>query len=117
MSCFCRLTFKRAKLYKLPQQFAVLALFFFLTSCSSPEQQLALDQRQCAAYGFSFGTESFANCMFSTAQQRDTQEQENRLISAIRNVDTRYKVCNAASANSQLDVATGTWSGQNCRSR
>jgi len=50
----------------------------FLAGCVSPEEQCAMDQRQCTGYGFAPGTDAFANCMMTTSQQRDAQMAADR---------------------------------------
>ena len=69
-----------------------------LIGCVSPEEQRAMDQRQCAGYGFTPGTDAFANCMISTSQQRDSQAAAHRWAGADREAaDRRTK--EAAAAN------------------
>jgi hypothetical protein len=55
-----------------------VALGLLLAGCVSPEKQRAMDQQTCAGYGFSPGTDSFANCMMTTAQKRQEQRAADR---------------------------------------
>jgi hypothetical protein len=59
--------------------FSVLATAItLLAGCVSPEEQRAMDQRQCSGYGFTPGTDAFANCMMNVTQQRDAQTAADR---------------------------------------
>lgn len=42
--------------------------------CVSPEEQRAMDQQQCAGFGFPPGTYGFANCMMNLSQQRAAEQ-------------------------------------------
>jgi hypothetical protein len=106
-----------------------------LACCVSPEEQHAMDQQTCAGYGFAPGTDAFAHCMMSTAQQREAinaaraqqqaaiyaQKQQQasyyKQLSLQRSGDTRFPVCNAASPDNGLDITTNSWYGSNCRAR
>jgi hypothetical protein len=69
-----------------------------LTGCVTPEEQRAADQRQCAGYGFTPGSDAFVNCMMNTSQQRDAQAAADRRAAADREAaDRRTK--EAAAAN------------------
>ena len=54
------------------------ALGLLLAGCVSPDEQRAMDQQSCASYGFSPGTDAFANCMMTTAQKRQEQQAADR---------------------------------------
>jgi hypothetical protein len=107
----------------------VLALSCILASCGpTPAEQHALDLNTCQDYGFTPGTDAFANCMMLTAQHRVDQAAADRrqqdLISAntqalaiSRNGDTRYPVCNAASRRARLDISNAAWYGESCREK
>ncbi|MDS4069528.1 MAG: hypothetical protein RKO24_07895 [Candidatus Competibacter sp.] len=57
------------------KRFAILVLASWLASaCVSPEEQRAADAQHCAGFGFTMGTSDFANCMMSTANQREAQQ-------------------------------------------
>ena len=106
-----------------------------LAGCISPEEQHAQDQQTCAGYGFAPGTDAFAHCMMTTAQQRDAiaaarQQQQAAInaqrqqqagyykqLSLQRSGDTRFPICNAASPDNGLDITTSSWYGSNCRAR
>jgi hypothetical protein len=113
--------------------FAGLAL---LAACGpTPAEQRAMDQNSCAGYGFTPGTDAFANCMMTTAQRRANAEQRRadqaaadrrqqamisanlQALSIARNGDKRYPVCNAASKGATLDVPNSAWYGVNCREK
>jgi hypothetical protein len=86
----------------------VLNLFIFaaviglLAGCVSPEEQRAMDQRQCTGYGFTPATDAFANCMMNTSQQRDAQAAADRRAAANREAADRRanEAAAAAAANS-----------------
>jgi hypothetical protein len=54
------------------------AVVGLLVGCVSPEEQRAMDQQQCSGYGFTPGSDAFANCMMHTSQQRDAQTAADR---------------------------------------
>ncbi len=57
------------------ERFAILVLASWLVSaCVSPEEQHAADAQRCTGFGFTMGTTAFANCMMSTANQREAQQ-------------------------------------------
>jgi hypothetical protein len=37
-----------------------------------------MDQQACTGYGFTLGTDAFANCMMTTAQKRQEQQAADR---------------------------------------
>ncbi len=63
-----------------------------LAACGpTPEEQAAMaaaqraaDQNKCQGYGFQPGTDSFANCMMTTASQREAQQAADRRAAAAR---------------------------------
>jgi hypothetical protein len=67
-----------------------------LSACgSSPEQQAAGagaqradDQNKCFSYGFQAGTDAFAQCMMTTAAQRDAQQAADRRAAAAQQAAT-----------------------------
>ncbi|MFE1602150.1 hypothetical protein [Methylobacterium sp. ID0610] len=109
-----------------------------LSACVTAREQRAMDQGQCADFGFEPGTDAFAQCMLDVTQQRALMQQNERLalqarltaqnqererqrdlyraLSLQRSGDTRFPVCGAAS-NGGLDARSGTWYGPNCRAR
>jgi hypothetical protein len=46
------------------------SLAIALSGCISPQEQYKRDVYECEGYGFTEGTDAFANCMMNTAQQR-----------------------------------------------
>jgi hypothetical protein len=63
--------------------YCLAAMTIGLTACVSPAEQKAADSKQCQGYGFSPGTDAFANCMMTisnrrTDQMRHWQEEQNR---------------------------------------
>jgi hypothetical protein len=67
-----------------------------LSACApSPEQQAAAaaaqrtdDQNKCFSYGFQAGTDAFAQCMMTTAAQRDAQQAADRRMAAAQQAAT-----------------------------
>jgi hypothetical protein len=57
---------------------ALACVALLLAGCVSPEKQRAMDEQTCAGYGFSQGTDAFANCMMTTAQKRQEQQAADR---------------------------------------
>ncbi|MGE7413950.1 hypothetical protein [Methylobacterium tarhaniae] len=109
-----------------------------LSACVTPQEQRAMDQRQCYEFGFETATDGFAQCMMGLSQQR-TQIQANRdlqvraqlaeqnrqreaqhelykVLSIQRSGDKSFPVC-GASISGGMDRNTMTWYGPNCRSR
>jgi tRNA pseudouridine32 synthase/23S rRNA pseudouridine746 synthase/23S rRNA pseudouridine1911/1915/1917 synthase len=70
--------------------------FALVAGCVSPEEQRAMDQRQCTGYGFTPGTDAFANCMMNTSQQRDAQAAADRRAAADREAADRRAKAAAA---------------------
>ena len=73
-----------------------------LAGCVSPEEQKAMDQQTCAGYGFTPGTDAFAHCMMTTAQQRDAQAAANRRAADAR--DAADKQAQAARDQADQDA-------------
>jgi len=81
------------------------------------------NKAQCAGFGFTEGTGSFANCVMqlSLRQKRqrppdhDTLVRQYRERSMARRGDERYPVCNAAMMESELDTSINKWVGPNCQ--
>jgi hypothetical protein len=48
-----------------------------ICGCVTPEEQRAMDQQTCSGYGFTVGTDAFANCMMRISQQRDAEAAAN----------------------------------------
>lgn len=98
-----------------------------LAGCVSPEEQRAADQQTCAGYGFAPGTDAFAHCMMSTAQQRtainaaaaqqQAMDASRRMLSIARNGQSQFPVCNAASPGAHIDVDNFAWFGDGCREK
>lgn len=62
---------------------ALAVAAFVVTACVSPAEQKAADTKQCEGYGFSPGSDAFANCMMTISnrradQMRHWQEEQNR---------------------------------------
>lgn len=53
---------------------AVPLALLALAACVSPEEQRAMDQKHCAGFGFTPGTDAMANCLMQTAQQREAKQ-------------------------------------------
>ncbi|WP_232630954.1 hypothetical protein [Methylobacterium sp. Leaf118] len=109
-----------------------------LTACVTPQERRAMDQRQCAEFGFGAGTDGLAECMMGLSQQRTQIEAERSLqlqaqlaeqnrrreaqhdlfkvLSLQRSGDRAFPVC-GASSDGGMDRRTMTWYGPNCRSR
>lgn len=76
----------------------------------------------CESFGFTPGTDSFANCMLQLTLQknehrapdRDTLIKRYRELSRQRQGDARYPVCSAANMQAELDIETGKWVGDDC---
>lgn len=81
------------------------------------------NKAQCASFGFTEGTDSFANCVMqlSLRQKRqrppdhDTLVRQYRERSMARRGDDRYPVCNAAVMENELDTSINKWVGPNCQ--
>jgi hypothetical protein len=79
--------------------YLAISLLPLLASCGlPPEQQAAADhladQQRCSGFGFTSGTDGFANCMMTTDQNGKAQEAaSNRAALARKAADDR--VCTA----------------------
>jgi len=95
--------------------FGTIAL---LIGCVSPEEQRAVDPRQCSGYGFAPGTDAFANCMMNASQQRDAQAAADRGAAADRDAaDKRAKEpAAAAAANNPSGSSSSTSSSSSSSS-
>jgi hypothetical protein len=67
---------------------AIGVLVVLLAGCVSPEEQASMDRQRCVGFGFAPGSDSFANCMMQTSQQRQAEQaasqrqaDQNRMIS------------------------------------
>lgn len=49
----------------------LILIALMLAGCATQEQRLARDQARCEGYGFQWGTDAFANCMYDINRQRD----------------------------------------------
>jgi hypothetical protein len=79
-----------------------------LGGCVSPEEQRAMDQQQCSGYGFSPGSDAFANCMMKTTQQRDAQAAADRRAAADRDAaDRRAREAKDQADRDAWDKQTG----------
>jgi hypothetical protein len=84
-------------------ELAVLgAALSLMAGCVSPEEQRAADQQTCAGYGFTPGTDAFAHCMMTTAQQRDAQAAADRRAADAR--DAADKQAQAARDQADQDA-------------
>lgn len=66
------------------RKFVPVLLLLPLVACVSPEEQRAADTQSCSGYGFAQGTDGFANCMMTTANQRNEAAAANQRIQADR---------------------------------
>jgi hypothetical protein len=81
-------------------ELAVLgAALSLMAGCVSPEEQRAADQQTCAGYGFTPGSDAFAHCMMTTAQQRDAQAAADRRAADARGATDKQ----AQAARDQAD--------------
>lgn len=86
-----------------------------LSACApSPEQQAAAaaaqradDQNKCFSYGFQVGTDGFAQCMMTTAAQRDAQQAADRRMAAAQQAATERQ--NAAIKAAQDAADRDAW--------
>ncbi len=78
------------------------AALCLMVGCVSPEEQRAADQQTCAGYGFTPGSDGFAHCMMTTAQQRDAQAAADRRAAAAR--ETADKQAQAAKDQADQDA-------------
>ncbi|MBN9561869.1 MAG: hypothetical protein J0H14_14255 [Alphaproteobacteria bacterium] len=84
--------------------FAALGIGLLLAGCGpTPEEQRAMDQQRCGGYGFAQGSEAFANCMMSTAQQREAQQAADRRAQAARDAADKRARDAAQAAKDQAD--------------
>lgn len=61
--------------WRAARRLAAVGLVALTAGCgpTAAEQHL-MDQQKCAGFGYAAGSESFANCMMSVAQQRQAEE-------------------------------------------
>ncbi len=86
-----------------------------LSACApSPEQQAAAaaaqradDQNKCFSYGFQAGTDAFAQCMMTTAAQRDAHQAADRRMAAAQQAATERQ--NAAIKATQDAADRDAW--------
>lgn len=50
---------------------STLLLTLTVTGCISAEEQMQRDQASCSAFGFSPGSDAFAQCVMQTANRRE----------------------------------------------
>jgi hypothetical protein len=95
---------------------ACLATTVALLSACAPsrEQQAAAaaaqradDQNKCLSYGFQAGTDAFAQCMMTTAAQRDAQQAADRRMAAAQQAATERQ--NAAIKAAQDAADRDAW--------
>ncbi len=67
----------------------------------SPEEQRAADQQGCIGYGFTPGTDAFAHCMMTTAQQRSAQEAAAARQRAAANAEAQQREQDRAAADAR----------------
>ncbi|WP_455871809.1 hypothetical protein [Serratia proteamaculans] len=66
-------------------------LVVLLSGCVSPAEQVSMDRSQCTGFGFTPGTDAFAQCMQNTAIHRDEMDVADRNYYASQNVATSRK--------------------------
>ena len=52
------------------------AAIVLLAGCATPEEIKAADRAKCAGYGFSAGSDGFANCMMKAETNRERKDDE-----------------------------------------
>jgi len=83
-----------------------------LVGCTTPEEQAAADRQTCGNYGYTQGTDAFANCMMKADTQRkkaaaDWQAEQNRKWDA-KTADPAMQDCQTTeSVDVQGDAAAG----------
>ncbi|MRT59004.1 hypothetical protein GJV11_23125 [Enterobacteriaceae bacterium RIT693] len=68
-----------------------VCLVALLSGCVSPAEQASMDRTQCSNFGFTPGTDAFAQCMQKTAIHRDEMDVANRNYYASQNAATGSK--------------------------
>lgn len=59
------------------QLFAALFLACALAGCASSAEQKAADQKTCEGQGYKPGSDGFAKCMMTIAQNRDKEREQD----------------------------------------
>jgi len=94
----------------------------FVTDDNHAAQNDTKNKQRCASFGFTAGTDAFANCVMQLALKQDRQQPDHDTLvrryrdrSMARRGDDRYPVCTAAMMDNELDISTGKWVGPNCQ--
>jgi hypothetical protein len=66
-------------------------LVVLLSGCVSPAEQASMDRAQCTGFGFTPGTDAFAQCMQNTTIHRDEMDVANRNYYASQNAAANRK--------------------------
>ncbi|PKB89434.1 hypothetical protein A8A01_15060 [Ewingella americana] len=69
----------------------IIGIAVMLSGCVSPAEQASMDRSQCADFGFTPGTDAFAQCMQNTAIHRDEMEVANRNYYTSQNMSASHK--------------------------
>lgn len=97
-----------------------------LARMDAAQKQAQMDafRQKCTDYGYTPGTDRFADCMMQQDNQAAYERQRKqdldarkRALSLQRSGDTRFPVCGAASPGASLDAMGGFWYGDDCRAR
>ncbi|RUW57843.1 hypothetical protein [Mesorhizobium sp. M7A.F.Ca.US.008.03.1.1] len=101
-----------------------LAVVGFLVGCTTDQGNAGQNNKsQCAGFGFSEGTDAFANCMLQLSLKQQSQQppdhetlvRQYRDLSMARRGDDRYPVCSASDMDAELDTSANKWVGPNCQ--
>ncbi len=111
------------------------AVAVILAGCVSPAEQKAADEAQCRGYGYTDGTDAFANCLMTTANRRadqqckwdeermknfeaSQQKQQTQAAPAASQPAEPTKVnCTSTETTSTAGNTTATHTSTNCSSR
>ncbi len=107
---------------RLPSPLLAFLLATLIPAVAHAASKTEKYQAKCAGYGFTQGTDGFANCVMQLSL-RDEKAQPDRetLIRQYRDRsmacrgDDRYPVCSASMMDNELDISTGKWVGPNCQ--
>jgi hypothetical protein len=102
-----------------------------VAACVSPAEQKAADTKQCQGYGFTPGSDAFANCMMTIAnrradQMRHWQEEQNRqwqeqqkspTAAPTHSAEPTAMDCTTTETSTTSGNTTNMQSRTNCRSR
>jgi hypothetical protein len=107
-----------------PSIFLVLAAASVgpVTDDSHAAQNEAKNKQRCASFGFTAGTDAFANCVMQLSLKQEKQQPDRDTLvrryrdrSMARRGDDRYPVCTAGMMENELDTSIGKWVGPNCQ--